>query len=75
MIDIQNDFKQIRYSFDNTFNKTLGYKSGWKILTNCKIMQRIYLVFNGGICYDFYPAVYNFLFFLLIGQFFLFLIK
>lgn len=68
MNDIQNDFKSIVFSFDKTFGYTSGFKTGWSSLSNCRVMTRLLMLYNGGICYDFSPISYRFFFLLTTGR-------
>lgn len=68
MKDIQGDFKNIRFTMDKTFSPMTGFKRGWEELSNCKIMRRQFLLYNGGVCYGFYPISYRFFLFLFSGR-------
>lgn len=68
LIDIGPDFKNIKFYFEKTFDLTNGYSTGWEELSNCKILKRSMLIYNAGICYDFFPASYNFFIFLSTGE-------
>lgn len=68
LIDISPDFKNIRFYFDKTFGLTNGFNSGWEELTNCKILKRSMLIYNAGICYDFFPLSYHFYIYLTTGE-------
>lgn len=68
LIDIQPDIKNIKFTFEKTFGSTNGYKTGWEELTNCKVLQRTFMLYNGGICYDFTPASYHFFLYLSAGS-------
>ena len=75
MIDIQGDFKNIRFTMDKTFSMMSGYNQGWETLSNCKIIRRELLLYNSGICFDYYPISYRFFLYLFSGNFFLILIE
>lgn len=68
MDNIHNDFKQIRNTMDKTFSIMSPFSGGWLKYSNCNIIKREFLMFNGGVCYDFKPATYLFYFFLMIGN-------
>ena len=70
MNNINSDFVNIRYTMDKTFSIMSGYKVGWDILSNCKIIRRELLLYNSGICYDFYPISYRFYLYLFSGKYF-----
>jgi hypothetical protein len=67
MKNIHGDFKNIRYTMNETFELMDGYTEGWDILSNCKIMRREMLLYNSGICFDFYPISYRFFLYLFSG--------
>ena len=75
MRDIMGDFKNVRYTMDTTFSVMEGYKTGWDTLSNCKIIRRELLLYNSGICFDFYPISYRFFLYLLTGLICLFIIN
>lgn len=67
MKEIQGDFKNVRLTMDETFSPMTGFREGWETLSNCKIMRREFLLYNGGVCYGFYPISYRFFLFLFSG--------
>ena len=67
MENIEGDFVQIRNKMNNTFKTTSLYTKGWKELSNCGIVMRSLLFFNGGVCKDFKFATIYFYIFLAFG--------
>lgn len=69
MANIQGDFLQVRNKMDNTFKDMSEFTKGWKDLSNCGIVSRSFMLFNGGVCQAFRNSTVYFYIFLAFGNF------